>query len=476
MKLFELTIDDLMLDEVFAISLVEEPAIESNFVWFDKEKVQFQKIDTEKRIVVGPVLIPNKKIFRVDGEGQGYEVFFKPETVEKLAQNYLKKGYQGEATLEHEKKVKGVTLVESWLKTSKLDKSNSYGLNLPLGTWVGAFKIDNDKIWNDFVKSGEVKGFSIEGMFTHDLVKASKVTLDSIMNDETDYLLSQIRAIIKKDKRYSKGKRVEMESYSDYPESVSNNAKKGIKLNESEGNKCATQVGKVRAQQLAKKEAISLQTIKRMYSFLSRAQEYYDEGDTKSCGYISYMLWGGLSAKRWSMSKLKELGEMKFKSMIIDEDYAIIDDRLAYATQEQAEQASKDLGCSGYHTHEYMGQTWYMSCETHKLAEPTISSSYPGESNTKVTGSINLEDGPSLDEAIAAVEDAINLEKPIEDLTLEEAKEILNIIHSLVMPMGGSMEDRRVDLITPNPCTEGYIAYGTKIKNGREVPNCIPVK
>ena len=76
MELFELKIDDELLDEVFAISLVSEPAIESNFVFFDKEKVQFQKIDNEKRIVAGPVLIPNKKILRVDGEGKPYEVFF----------------------------------------------------------------------------------------------------------------------------------------------------------------------------------------------------------------------------------------------------------------------------------------------------------------------------------------------------------------------------------------------------------------
>ena len=152
MKLFELTIDDDFLDEVFAISLVEDPAIESNFVWFDKEKVQFQKIDNEKRLVVGPVLIPNKKIFRIDGEGNGYEVFFSPETIEKLAQGYLKKGYQAKTTVEHEDKVKGVTLVESWIKTSKLDKSNSYGLNLPVGTWVGMMKIDNDEVWKDYVK------------------------------------------------------------------------------------------------------------------------------------------------------------------------------------------------------------------------------------------------------------------------------------------------------------------------------------
>ena len=97
------------------------------------------------------------------------------------------------------------------------------------------------------------------------------------------------------------------ESYSDYPDSVSNNAKRGIELNEKVNNKCATQVGKVRAQQLANKEKVSVETIKRMYSYLSRAEEYYDESDTTACGTISYLLWGGLSGKRWAESKLKEL-------------------------------------------------------------------------------------------------------------------------------------------------------------------------
>jgi hypothetical protein len=98
------------------------------------------------------------------------------------------------------------------------------------------------------------------------------------------------------------------ESYSDYPDAVSNNAQKGIDLNEKQDNKCATQVGKVRAQQLAKGEAVSVETIKRMYSYLSRAEEYYDESDTTACGTISYLLWGGLAGKRWAESKLKELG------------------------------------------------------------------------------------------------------------------------------------------------------------------------
>ena len=97
-----------------------------------------------------------------------------------------------------------------------------------------------------------------------------------------------------------------MESYDDYPEAVKNNAQKGIDLNEKHGNKCATQTGKVRAQQLAQGEPVSLETVKRMASYLARAEEYYDPSDTSACGTISYLLWGGKAAQRWAESKLKE--------------------------------------------------------------------------------------------------------------------------------------------------------------------------
>lgn len=101
------------------------------------------------------------------------------------------------------------------------------------------------------------------------------------------------------------------ETYADYGEGVRNNAKRGIELNERNGNKCATQTGKIRAQQLANGEGVSLETIKRMHSYLSRAETYYDNADsTSDCGYISYLLWGGKAALGWSRNKLRELGEL----------------------------------------------------------------------------------------------------------------------------------------------------------------------
>lgn len=134
MKLYELKIEDENVDEVFAISLVESPAIESDFVYFDKEEIQFAAVDNDQQMLVGAVLIPEKRILRIDGEGQPYHVFFSKETVKKLAQNYLMKKYTDSATLEHDNKIKGVHLVESWIKEGPLDKSNQYNLSLPVFT------------------------------------------------------------------------------------------------------------------------------------------------------------------------------------------------------------------------------------------------------------------------------------------------------------------------------------------------------
>jgi hypothetical protein len=314
--IYELVIEDENIDEVFAISLVEEPAIESNFVFFDKEKVHFAAINDEKRLVMGAILIPNKQILRIDGEGKPYHVFFKPETIKKLSEMYLKKKYTDSATLEHDKKINGVTLVESWIKESATkDKSALYGLNAPVGSWLGTFKIDNQDIWNNYVKTGEVKGFSIEGLFGHNLVQQSVVEfskdtlISQLEEQEALLILSEIKAIIKKDKRFKSKQKVEMESYSDYGSGVANNAKRGIELNEKNGNKCATPVGKVRAQQLAQNRPISVETIRRMFSYLSRAEVYYDQAESSSdCGHISFLLWGGKAGLSWSRNKLRELG------------------------------------------------------------------------------------------------------------------------------------------------------------------------
>ena len=265
---------------------------------------------------MGAAMIPDKPIYRVDGDEE-YYVFFTKETIRRASELYLMNGKQNNATLEHEVKLEGLSLVESWIiEDSDKDKSRAYGLNHPVGTWMVSMKVNNDDIWENYVREGIVKGFSIEGWFMQrETAMEVETELSAIEAEEGEhllalYLLGLAKGVLKNDKRYKSGKKLEMESYRDYPDSVSNNAKRGIELNEKQGNKCATQVGKIRAQQLAQKQPVSLDTIKRMYSYLSRAEEYYDEGDTTSCGYISYLLWGGKSAKSWAESKLKELDEI----------------------------------------------------------------------------------------------------------------------------------------------------------------------
>lgn len=361
MKIVELIIDEeQILSGVQAISIVEAPAIESEFITLKKEEeMKLAKIDEEKKILMGPALIPNKTIFRKSGEEE-YYIYFSKDTVRKVSEMYLTKGNQNNSTLEHNFDLEGLSVVESWIVEGEKDKTREYGLNVPVGTWMVSMKVYNDEVWNNYVKTGKVKGFSIEGYF------ADKINMSYIQNEEkkAEEQLKAIEEIIRQDLE-ARSKRTDLESFTDYPDAVKNNAKRGIDLNAKVNNKCATQVGKVRAQQLAQGQAVSLQTVKRMYSFLSRAEEYYDESDTKACGTISYLLWGGKAGKRWSESKLKELGEIELKTMVIDEEFAIIDDRLAYDTKEKAEQMAKNIGCEGIHTHELEGKTWYMPCETH---------------------------------------------------------------------------------------------------------------
>lgn len=310
MKIIELILDEMQdMMGIQAISIVESPAIEENFVALKAQEVQFAKQDEEKRILLGAALIPNKPIYRNNGEEEFY-VYFTKDTIRRASEMFFQNGNQNQSTLEHQAELQGLSVVESWIvEDEQKDKSRIYGLEMPVGTWMVSMKVNNDDIWTNYVKTGKVKGFSIEGYFV-DKVNFSKQELEIIEEEEALLILSQITAVIKKDKRSKGGKRIEFESYSDYPSGVKNNAKRGIALNEKIDNKCATDVGKIRAQQLAQGKPISVETIKRMYSYLSRAEEYYDENDTKSCGTISYLLWGGLAGKRWAESKLKELNQL----------------------------------------------------------------------------------------------------------------------------------------------------------------------
>ena len=159
----ELTIKDES-DGVFAISLVDSPAIEENFIMLSSQEVDLKILDEEKRIVVGFALVPEKRIYRRVKDKE-FNIYFTKETVAQSSELFMKKLNLNKFTTEHEKEVQGINVIESWVvEDAKNDKSNIYNLGAKGGEWVVMSKIYNDEIWND-IKEGKFKGYSIEGMY-----------------------------------------------------------------------------------------------------------------------------------------------------------------------------------------------------------------------------------------------------------------------------------------------------------------------
>ena len=185
-KLIEWQLDDVM-GELKRISLVSQPAIEEDFLLFNQVELKFKTIDDEKRVLTGPAMRANIKIPRRDENGELYYGFFSENTVRKCAERFFKNNSNANKTnLEHEFEVDGVFVFESWIVENPLmDKAVSLGFSdIKQGDWFVSMKIDNDTVWNNYLKTGLIKGFSVE-------VKASEVQIftemkDILMSDITD--------------------------------------------------------------------------------------------------------------------------------------------------------------------------------------------------------------------------------------------------------------------------------------------------
>tara|TARA_R110001599_G_scaffold41074_1_gene124544 strand:- start:98 stop:811 length:714 start_codon:yes stop_codon:yes gene_type:complete len=186
-SIVELVIDDsnesLAID---AISLVTAPAIEENMVYMSKAKnnLTLAKIDEDKKEIISPALIPNKNIYRYDADTDSdYYVYFSKDTVKKCAYSYLKNNNHHKATYQHKDRVSGVLTVESWIvEDTEKDKSALYGYSMPKGTWMVKMSITNLELWEK-VKSGDIKGLSIEGFFTskYEAMQKSEPTDEEIL-------------------------------------------------------------------------------------------------------------------------------------------------------------------------------------------------------------------------------------------------------------------------------------------------------
>lgn len=180
---------------VFAISLVNAPATGEHYIAMAKQDkiVKFAKVDEDQRILMGLVLQPDQLIYRVDENGDEFEMFFSAETIKDFSQNFFQSGFQLNSKLEHDETIENVTFVESWLVADpKKDKSAAYGLSYPVGSWLVSMKVDNDDIWNNYIKTGELKGFSIDGMVELEEVNFKSNIQMSKSNKNILALLKQI--------------------------------------------------------------------------------------------------------------------------------------------------------------------------------------------------------------------------------------------------------------------------------------------
>lgn len=189
LETIELFIDESQdKDGIDALSLVKFPAIEENWVALNNHRIEFKSVDDEKRIIIGLALVPDKLIYRKNGDYE-YNIKFSKETVNKAARLYLKKLNNNNATLEHKTEVKGVSVVESWtVDNPKMDKTALYDLNAVEGAWAVIMSIDNDKVWEE-IKNGTYLGISIEGYFS------DKVEME-LQKSKEDELLNKIKSII----------------------------------------------------------------------------------------------------------------------------------------------------------------------------------------------------------------------------------------------------------------------------------------
>ena len=320
MDIVELVIDEMHESlAIDAVSLVEYPAIESDWIFLSKDNknnLSLAKVDEHKRLIIGAALIPNKQIYRRDENGKEFYVFFSEATVKRASELYLINNNQSSATYEHRDKIKDITTVESWIvEDTDNDKSNIYGLNLPKGSWVLSMKVENEKVWQDILDK-KVNGFSIEGFYIDKLQSISNEKVNFRENpdcpDGYEHKMPDGSWMCGKDKmNYDTDEEIltalseilELASYKDYPSKAILNAQRAIIEDEMRGlnaTKMSINIGK----KLISRSYLSITDIKKINAFLNKAKSI-DTGKYADFGTITYNLYGGTAMLNWSNKILK---------------------------------------------------------------------------------------------------------------------------------------------------------------------------
>lgn len=196
MDIVELFIDEDEAIGIEAISVVEYPAIEEDFVALKNQEFKLAEVDKEKRILMGAALIPNKPIYRRSDEHE-YYIYFSRDTVRKASELFFINGNQNKSTLEHQMPLTGLSVVESWIVEDKeKDKSRMYDMDMPIGTWMVSMKVLNDDIWHNYVKTGKVKGFSIEGYFADKAERPKDKDLKEDLESQAAQKIEELKKLL----------------------------------------------------------------------------------------------------------------------------------------------------------------------------------------------------------------------------------------------------------------------------------------
>lgn len=189
-------ISDLNFDSIHTMSVVSEPAMEEDFVFLSKtqDNVELAVVEGEKHLLTGPALIPNKLIFRNDEKRGKHYLTMDEKTVELASQKFLKDFNQSSVTLDHSTRVNNLTVVESWIiEEPENDKAAALGFKLPKGTWMISMKVENERVWQA-VKEGQLKGFSIEALFTLVKEKISEEQMLSSVKEVLEEVVSTLES------------------------------------------------------------------------------------------------------------------------------------------------------------------------------------------------------------------------------------------------------------------------------------------
>lgn len=182
-------------DGIFAISLVDFPAVEKEFVCFkeQQELVRFSIDNAEKRNITGVVMLADVPIYRRNGDYE-YYITYSRETIEKMANKLLKDGFQNQVSIMHNGQlINGITMNELYIKDKAKGIDPNFISDIPDGSLMATFHVDDEDLWDE-IKNGDIlKGFSLEGLFTVEKMNNNKINKNTNMSKIAKFVKSLMK-------------------------------------------------------------------------------------------------------------------------------------------------------------------------------------------------------------------------------------------------------------------------------------------